>query len=141
MSSFFNPNPIINRSNQLLIVWWYLVLFFLYCFSLGFQFDLLNLVLSISIFLTPLSSWVPTLFAKGSSSFGNKTLVAKNMLCILLYLFFWILYFKTFSLWYFSSFLSHKPQKRKKVLSLKSCVLFQFFCHCFRLWISFPIFL
>ena len=78
---------------------------------------------------------------KGFASFGIIALVAEKSVSIFTYLFFWILDLRWFILWSFSAFLSHKFQKNKDILSLKTCVFFHFFCHYFQLYVSFLSFL
>ena len=55
-----------------------------------------------------------------------NAMFSRNWLSIFIYLFFEFDILKTFVLWLFSAFLSHKSQKKKEILTFKSCVFFQF---------------
>ena len=99
--------------------------------SLGFQFVHLSHILSNSIFLIPLSSSVLRLSAKGIRIVWDHNLGCWKW-CVYLHIsIFWILDLKNFVLWRFSPLLSHNFQKEKEIVSLKSCLLFQFCWHCF----------
>ena len=108
--------------------------------SLGFQFVHLNHLLSNSIFLIPLNSWVPRLFAISIRIIWYESLVGWKMVTYLHISIVWILNLIKNFFWLFYAFLSHKSQKIQKIVSFYSCVSFKFCCHCFCLWFHFIVF-